>query len=101
MVRSDLFNLNYYRQADFTGSKGNISYRLSLDTPGDGAERFLLQWWEGPFSTARTSEEKSTEYFPYTNEGLDEIAAFIDAMEVSFTVGDMFKKVMEERGGVK
>lgn len=96
MVRSDLFNLNYYRKADFTGSKGEMCYRLSLETEAE-EEHFKFEWWKGPFATAQTEEEKQTKTFPYTNEGLDEIVALIDAMETHEARGEMFKEYMINR----
>ncbi len=105
MQRNDLFNLNYYRQADFTGSRGSICYRLCLreaeDGESGGEPRFLLRWWKGPFAFAGTGEEKHEKYFPYTDEGLDAVAEFINQMDVKPMRGDLFEEVMKERGGLK
>ena len=123
MQRSDLFNLNYYRQADFTGSRGDICYHLSLaeagpadqaasdgteggDPVGVGAEEgagscFRLQWWKGPFAAGTTEEEKEEKYFPYTNEGLDQIVDFLNKMEVRPMRGNLFEDVMRRREAEK
>ena len=104
MQRSDLFNLNYYRQAEFTGSRGDVCYRLAraeTETGDDGGEeRLLLKWWRGPFSTSRTDEEMQEKSFPFTDEGLDAVVEFISQMDVKPMRGDLFEKVMKERGGL-
>ena len=96
MKRSDLFNLNYYKKAEFTGSKGDVCYRLALEEEGEDPH-FMLRWWKGPFATDQTESEKETKVFPYTNEGLDEIAAFIDRMETEPNHGNMFEEIMKQR----
>ena len=111
MKKSDLFNLNYYRQADFTGSRGNICYRLSLgETSSSGPEerddkeaaqqeqRLILKWWKGPFSTGTTQEEMQEHTFPYTDGGLEEAAAFIDSFETEAPRGQMYEEEMKKRG---
>ena len=95
MQRSDLFNLNYYRQADFTGSRGNICYHVSLKEENE--PQLLLQWWKGPYATDTTEEDKQEKFFPYTNEGLDQIAAFINEMDTEPLKGSLFEEVMKER----
>ena len=97
MQKSDLFNLNYYTMVDLTGSKGEICYRLSLEKSVKEGPRFKLEQWRGPFNTEETEEQKESTYFPYSDEGLEEIAAFINELDAPALHGNLFEAYMKQR----
>ena len=105
MSQTELFNLNYYNHAAFTGSKQHLCYKLSkvgydpedqadadlVQGTAAGSAVFYLEWWRGPLNSEMTNETKEGKYFPYTDEGLTAVAAFIDSWETEPAHGDLFK----------
>ena len=91
LERERFYTLEHYEYGEaFTGSFRSKCFRLAIEPlenvhfvpPDKRGERSLRAGiWDGPFAFAETVEEKK-EYkdFPYTEEGLDAAAAWLDSM---------------------
>lgn len=60
------------KKSKFTGSEGLFRFVLEKHSDEQG-DRLAVIYWKGEFcSEATPEEEKSTEYFPFTSEGLEQ-----------------------------
>ena len=83
--RKDLLALAYYKKAVFTGSDSGLRYRIALekekDAEGNVSSQYLRVWaWPEPFAFSKTPDEQKVQAdFPFSEEGLGQIAAWISA----------------------
>ncbi len=91
VTRKDLLTLNFYKTTPFTGSVGSMRYRVEkVAVPIAGASApegeeppydTLLQAsaWHGPFAFHKTPDsEKLTFQAPFSEEGLEQIVAWLN-----------------------
>ena len=93
--RKDFLALNFYKKEKFTGSYKNMHYRISKEDKVVGQEEkegengvelvdvketiFMLKYWPGPYNYDNTADTlKQSAEFPFSEEGLVEIAAFLN-----------------------
>lgn len=90
--RKSLLSLNFYKSTPFTGSDGNMRYRVEqinvpedpTATPAEGEKVpmvTLLQAtiWPGPLAFAKTDEDKKTRHTaPFSEDGLEELVAWMN-----------------------
>ncbi|SDB31029.1 hypothetical protein [Eubacterium oxidoreducens] len=85
MVRTqDLLNINYYKKEPFSGSDTSMRYYIRKKTVEDEEvlEAFV---YPQPYCFEETKEEeKVSKEFPFSNEGLEEVAAWLNEMHVKF-----------------
>ncbi|MCR5092630.1 MAG: hypothetical protein K6B72_01450 [Lachnospiraceae bacterium] len=83
----DLFGLNHYFYGEaFFGSYQGMRYRVAADPlkrmrpdkPVEEGVQILATVWPEPYSWASTAdEEKSSESFPFSADGLEQAAAWL------------------------
>ncbi len=77
--RSDIFNIRFYQHTWFHGSFRGMHYRIEGITPADGEKQLQVTTWPGPYNFDHTPEEaKTIAHFPFSNEGLDEVTAYLN-----------------------
>lgn len=73
----DLLPLGFLKKSPYTGSKGNLRYRIEKMEEGEGDEKrkfLMLSIWKTPFAFDKTPKEEITESeHPFSTEGLEEI----------------------------
>jgi hypothetical protein len=75
---AQLYNVNYYKKAVFTGSQKKMHFRI-LRTEGESGASFLVETWPGPYNYETTPDEKKkSASFPFTNEALTDIADYLN-----------------------
>ena len=78
----DLFNINFYQKLKFHGSYRGMNYRIEKITEEDG-DHFCATTWPGPYNFDTTDDSlKETAFFPFTNEGLAEVCAYLNEVHV-------------------
>ena len=76
--RSELFALDYYKKAVFTGSDKNMRYRIER-VGDDDVCKLQATVWEGPLNYEKTAEEKKTRHLEeFSEAGLEACAAWIN-----------------------
>lgn len=75
--REMLFPLTYYKKAKFTGSKGNMNFRIEKIVEED-MEQFLFTYWKGPECYTAAKTEKIEMKYPFTEAGMEEICNYIN-----------------------
>ena len=66
------------KKSKFTGSEGMLRFVLERCSDEEG-ERLAAVCWQGEFcSDATPQEEKTTEYFPFTAEGVEQAEAWLN-----------------------
>ena len=83
--RSRLLSLGYYKKAaSFTGSDGVKCYKIERFRQEDSeVDQFKGTIWIGPFSSENTPEEKKqSKLTEFTEEGLQELVAWMNEIEV-------------------
>ncbi len=84
LERKALLALNFYKRKPFTGSDGNLRYRIEkVELPiADSEEtetKLQATIWPGPFAFAKTPDEKKTTYqTAFSEEGLQDITQWIN-----------------------
>ena len=88
LTAHDLFGLTHYYYGEaFFGSLKGMRYRVAADPlkrmrpdkPLPEGVTLTASVWPEPFSWASTEEaEKRTESFPFSQEGLDQLAAWLN-----------------------
>ena len=96
MIRNeDILSLNYYTYGQpFTGSDTGMRYRVIMqkeEKSEDGTvikEKGLIACvWPEPFSFEKTADEqKITKLFPFTEEGKEQAAAWMNEMHDSLVI---------------
>ena len=70
------------KKSRFTGSDGMLRYVLEKRTDEDGQDRLAATAWHGLLcSDATPEEEKETEYFPFTEEGLEQARQWLNGLD--------------------
>jgi hypothetical protein len=84
--RIDLFHLPFYKKEAFTGSDRGLRFWIGKtevpmeDADEEGAAKTVLRaiLWPEPFALKHTDDEqKKMKDFPFSEEGLDEVYAWI------------------------
>lgn len=85
MIRpTDIFNINFYNKEVFHGSWKEMRYQIERHTIQDentGTEKLslLVTTWPGPYNFASTDNSlKKTAFFEFSNEGLHQIAEYLN-----------------------
>lgn len=82
--RKSLLSLNFYKSSPFTGSDGNLRYRIEKitlpdDTAASSQLRLQATIWPGPFAFSHTPNEKKTTYLAaFSEEGLQDITQWLN-----------------------
>lgn len=85
--RKSLLALNFYKSSPFTGSDGNLRYRIEkVELPIEGSEdtetKLQATVWPGPFAFANTADEKKTTYVAaFSEDGLQDITDWINTQQ--------------------
>ncbi len=85
LKRTDLLALNFYKSSPFTGSLGNLRYRvekveLPIEDSEDTEKKLQATIWPGPLAFAATADEKKTTYLAaFSDEGLIDITNWINS----------------------
>lgn len=76
--RTDVFNINFYKDEAFNGSLKKMRYRIVKKEDED--RKFLqVTVWPGPYNYDTTAEElKVRAEFEYSNGGLDEAVEYLN-----------------------
>ncbi len=81
--RSDLLSFGYYKKAAFTGSDGKLRFRIEKQQRGEDEEAYFVLaviTWTGPFASDKTpEEERTTVDFPFEEESLNSICAYLNS----------------------
>lgn len=86
--RKSLLALNFYKSSPFTGSDGNLRYRIEkVQLPVEGSDDSELKLqatvWPGPYAFAKTEDEKKTTFVAaFSEDGLQEITDWINQQNV-------------------
>lgn len=78
--KQDILSLNYYNYKNaFTGSYDGMNYRIIKS--GEKPEEVLKVWvWKGPYCFTKTSEEEKTvAEFPFSEDGIEQVIAWLNA----------------------
>lgn len=81
--RKDLLSLGFYKKSCYTGSDGEMRYRIEKTTEND-EDQLLVTVWRGPYAFATTTEEKTTHLLPFSDAGIDEAVVWLNSMSPSF-----------------
>lgn len=85
--RKSLLALNFYKSSPFTGSDGNLRYRiekveLAIEGSEDTETKLQATVWPGPFAFAHTADEKKTTYVAaFSEDGMQDITDWINAQQ--------------------
>lgn len=76
--RIDLMALNFYKKEPLTGSLSGMRYRISL-TGGEEDSELSVVLYPDEVCFEKTDESKKQYYsFPFSEEGLQQITAFLN-----------------------
>lgn len=80
LTRNELLALNYYKKAVFTGSIGNMNYRIARIQPEEGAEPvFEVVIFPGPYCFDKTADTlKQSARFPFSEEGIQAVTEYLN-----------------------
>ncbi len=81
LTRNELLALNYYKKAVFTGSIGNMNYRIARIQPeAEGAEPvFEVVIFPGPYCFDKTADTlKQSARFPFSEEGIQAVTDYLN-----------------------
>ncbi len=68
---SGVMGIPLLKKSRFTGSDGKLRYVLEKRSSEEEGDRLAAVCWHGEFCWEATpDEEKTTEYFPFTQEGI-------------------------------
>lgn len=80
ITRKMLFPLAFYKKTKFYGSKGKLNYRIEKAEEGEQAY-LKLSVWKGPKCYDAAREEKKTESYPFSEEGMEQIITYLNQMQ--------------------
>jgi len=67
------------KKSRFTGSDGKLRYVLEKRSSEEEGDRLAAVCWHGELCSAATpDEEKTTEYFPFSEEGLKQAQEWLN-----------------------
>ncbi len=79
MIKDDLFPFQFIKKSAFTGSHNGMDYRIWQD-----GETLFAAVFPGPYAFDYTSDElKQIQEFPFSEEGYQEAAAWLDEQALS------------------
>lgn len=81
--RSSLFSIPFYKKSAFTGSEQGMRYKIECVKPTEeGAEPVLkATYWPGPLCYSATpDEQKKSDTFPFTDEGIGSACDWLNEM---------------------
>ena len=85
------------KKSRFTGSDGMLRYVLEKRTDEDGQDRLAATAWHGLLcSDATPEEEKEPEYFPFTEEGLEQARQWLNGLDAGPAAKEDRKKNQQE-----
>lgn len=88
IARSDFLSLNFVKKEDFAGSHKGMRFMLHME-PAEDKNKLKVYLWSEPFGFEATpDEEKISELFEFSEEGL---GAAIDWMNKKY--GDIIDKI--------
>ena len=77
--RNDLFHIEFYKHTCFNGSWLGMRYRIEKTPEEEGAPLLRVTVFPGPYGFDATPEDrKISSYFPFSNEGLDQICTYLN-----------------------
>ncbi|MDO4489371.1 MAG: hypothetical protein Q4B67_09835 [Eubacteriales bacterium] len=78
VTRFDMLPLSFLKKSAYTGSKGNVRYRI--EKKEEEERKFLfLSVWTTPFAYDKTNaEDMETKEFDFSDKGIDEIVDFLN-----------------------
>ena len=83
MNYKDLLSIPFYKKSAFTGSRGNMRYRIEkaeIEENDTTIEKLKVATWPGPFAYDKTDSSKiQFQLFDFSDEGLKQIATFLDS----------------------
>ena len=88
--RHSLLALNFYKSSPFTGSDGNMRYRvekveLPLPDSEETEKKLQATIWPGPFSFAKTDDDKKTHQIAdFSEEGFCELVEWLNKKQPEF-----------------
>ncbi len=73
-----MISINLLKKEAFTGSDGKLRFRLYKEKAGE-QEVIRASYWKGPYCWEATKdEEKESEDFPFTTEGIWEAVDWLN-----------------------
>ena len=90
--RKDLLALEFYKSTHFSGSDGDMRYRVFADKEEKTIVSYSATIWPGPFCYEATADElKETSTFPASEEGMCMLVDWLNSRSPEFqTKGDLF-----------
>jgi hypothetical protein len=83
-----LYSILYYEKSVFKGSYKGMNFYLQKG--GDEDNKMLVATaWKGPFAFDKTKEEKHTENFPFTEEGIRQADEWFSRQQQLLCTGDL------------
>ncbi len=84
ILRTDIYNIRFYEKSPFYGSWHGMHYRImgveSAEGAGEAEQKLCVTIWPGPYNFETTDDAlKVSEYFDFSNEGLDAVAEYLNA----------------------
>jgi len=86
---TDILSLEYYKKTSFTGSDGEMRYKIEKQevetedsqTGEAKKEKYLVAYtWPGPYAFFQTDDSlKLSKQFPFTNEGLTQVTEYLNS----------------------
>jgi aryl-alcohol dehydrogenase-like predicted oxidoreductase len=71
ITRDEFLSLNFVKKEDYAGSHKGMRFMLHQETPEEGEKKLKVYIWSEPFGfTATPDEEKMSELFEFSEEGL-------------------------------
>ncbi|MGN0342480.1 MAG: hypothetical protein ACI4DO_06785 [Roseburia sp.] len=92
--RKNLFSIPFYKKSAFTGSEQGMRFRIECIKPDNEEGEPLLKatCWPGPLAyTATPDEQKKSDTFPFTEEGIGSACDWLNKMYQENA--DLFRKV--------
>lgn len=76
--KKDLLSIPFYKKSPFTGSYEGMRYRIRC-VKNEEDSSFEAVIWPGPYIfDATTDDQKEYHTFPFTDEGLEQIAEWLN-----------------------
>ena len=86
---TDILSLEYYKKTSFTGSDGEMRYKIEkheveVETPESEEpkkEKYLIVYtWPGPYAFFQTDDSlKQSQLFPFAAESLEPITDYLNS----------------------
>lgn len=80
--KTDILSMGYYGKGIFTGSDGQLRYRIEKYKDPDNGEappKFLVTTWKGPLAFDATPDNEKTHHFEeFSDDGLSKITDYLN-----------------------